>query len=358
MRASITTYKPSSGPTPSIPLALSSGTVWYGDSNYTTVVPFDTSTHAFERPIPDPTAMPNAGVLSNASPTVLKGAPLAPGSLARGPDGNLWGVGHAEKRLGFTGYASTSGIVEYDPAGSSRAFLIPPLYTPGDLTVEGPNGRPWSMVWKDGTRAWVVQLNADGSITPKFSVALSKLPVQHSSVDYARYGKNGIVWLFHEGYPHPRITQWILGTQSPTEISLPASGNFRSESLTTAGDGSAWVIGQEIHGTERSPIYFYRVSPSGLVSTLVVHASNLEKGSPKTAFFADGSVWCVATNNFGPNVGDAFLLRVGASGVVTQVPLSNAKGAIAAVGPSIAGPGDVAFLSSFSGEVPVLHVAP
>lgn len=128
--ASVRTYTPSSGPAPNIPVALSSGTVWYGDSNYTSIVPFNTSTHAFGKAIPDPTAIPysSSTVVYDMAPEALKGMPLAPSSLASDANGNLWGVGTAEKRLGFTGYASTSAIVEYTPTGSSRAFSVPSLY--------------------------------------------------------------------------------------------------------------------------------------------------------------------------------------------------------------------------------------
>lgn len=117
-------------PAPNIPVALSSGTVWYGDSNYTSIVPFNTSTHAFGKAIPDPTAIPysSSTVVYDMAPEALKGMPLAPSSLASDANGNLWGVGTAEKRLGFTGYASTSAIVEYTPTGSSRAFSVPSLY--------------------------------------------------------------------------------------------------------------------------------------------------------------------------------------------------------------------------------------
>ncbi len=359
MRASVTMYKPSSGSTPSIPLALSSGTAWYGDSNYTTIVPFNTLTHAFGKPIPDPTVIPYShAVLENASANVLTGAPLAPNSLARDAGGNLWGVGYADKRLGLSQDASTSAIVEYDPAGSSRAFSISPLYTPGSLTVDGPNGPPWSMVWTDGTTAAVVQLNANGSITPKFTVASSKLPAQYSLVRYAKFGTNGIVWLLSDEVTHTRITQWVLGSHRTTHISLPVHGYPGGAALTTAPDGSAWVIAQEMYGPEHGPTHFYRVTPAGDVTTYAVPALNSRNTSPATIFWANGFVWGVATTDFGPDVGNAYLLRVDPSGTVTQAAVANARGAIAEVGPSIAGPGDEAFLSGSSGALPELHFAP
>lgn len=356
MKAAVTTYAPSSGPTPSIPLALASGTVWYGDSNYTSIVPFNTSRNAFGKPIPDPTAIPysSSTVVEDTTPEVLKGVPLAPRSLAGDANGNLWGVGTAEKRLGFTQYASSSAIVEYDRAGSARAFPVPDRYMPGYFTVEGPDGRPWSMIWKHETTAAVVQLNANGSITPKFTVALNALPA-HYSVQYARFGANGIVWLLGNGFPHPRITRWTLGSQNPTQISLPVRGYLRCEALTTSRDGSAWIIGQEINGAERGQTYFYRVSPAGLIARFAVPALNSRKTCPATIFAANGSVWGVVTVDYGPNVGDAYLLRVDPSGTVTSTAIAGARGSIAEVGSSIAGPGDSAFLSSFSGALPELR---
>lgn len=302
--------------------------------------------------------VPNAHVdLENVPGSVLTRAPLAPGPLARDADGNLWGVGTADKRLGLSQYASTSAIVEYDPSGSSRAFLIPPLYTPGYLTVEGPNGRPWSLLWNNGTAAAVVQLNANGSITPEFTIAPSKLPVQHSIIQYARYGKNGIVWLFSNGYPHPRITRWILGSQNPTQISLPARGYLSGGSLTTAPDGSAWVVGKEINGTQGGPTDFYRVSPAGVVTTFTGRASNSRNAGPMTVFWANGSVWGVVAVNFGPNAGDAYLLRVDPGGEVSEAAIPDANGSISQAGPAIVAHGNDAFLTGLS-AVPELRFTP
>jgi hypothetical protein len=333
--------------------------VWYADQNDTAIIPFDASTHTFGKPIPNPTVIPyrSSIVVENVSPRVLNGAPLAPPSLSRGADGRLWGVGYADKRLGMSQYASTSAIVAYDPSGSSRAFSIPNFYTPGSLTVIGENGRPWSMVWTHESIAAVVQINANGSITPKFTVPRTTLPAQYS-VRYAKFGANGVVWLLSTGFPYPRITRWILGSQSATQISLPVDGYLRCEEITTSPDGSAWIVGQEINAAERAQTYFYRVSPAGVVTVFEIRGLNSRRTCPVTIFAANGSIWAVATVAYGPNVGDAYLLRVDPSGTVTQSAIADARGAIAQVGPSIQGSSTNAFLSSSAGVIPELRYEP
>lgn len=211
------------------------------------------------------------------------------------------------------------------------------------------------MIWKYGKSAAVVQLNPNGSVTPKFTIALSALPT-HSSIQYAKFGTNGIVWLLSYGFPHPRITRWILGSHNATLISLPVQGYPRCEAFTTAQDGSAWVIGDQIYGTQRGATYIYRVSPAGRVTRFAVPAMNSRKTCSATIFAANGSVWGVVTVDYGTNVGDAYLVRVDASGTVTQTTITNARGSIGK-GPSIAAPDDRAFLSTSSGAFPELRYA-
>lgn len=212
MRARIELYAPKSGPRPSMPVARSSGTVWYADANATAIVPFNISTHAFGTPVPDPTAIPAD------APLRLRGARLAPGPLAATADGSLWGVGTAQTRWARVEYASTSAIVSYDPKGFTRAYSIPVEYIAGDFTFTGPNERPWSMVWTEqkplagvqlnskqagmlrftiprarfpAAYAAVVQLNADGTVSPEFTVLRDRLPRVYSGARYAR----GLHWL-------------------------------------------------------------------------------------------------------------------------------------------------------------------
>ncbi len=355
MRADVTTYG-SAHLRPTTPLASASGTVWYANANATSIIPFQTATHTFAKPLPNPTAIPGFGYA--APPNTHAQLALAPRALAQGTGRTLWGVGTAEMRSGFSGYASTYAIVEYDRAGSSRAFPIPDGYVPGYLTVESPNGKPWSMIWTDrGTTAAVVQLHANGTVTPKFTVARSALPRQYR-LRYARFGKAGIVWLLGNRFPHPQITRWVLGSRNPTRIALPVDGYLRCEAFTTSPDGSAWVIGKAVTAAGRGSTYFYRISPAGAVRRFALDVPNEQTSCPATIFAAHGSLWGVSIVSNGPGVGTAYLLRVDASGKVAQTEIAGPRGSIAQIGPSIPGRGDEAYMSSFSGDLPVLHYTP
>lgn len=92
--ARVVTYAPKSGPRPSIPVALSGGTVWYNDENLTVVIPFDTFSHTFAKPIPDPTAIPNG-----ASPR-LRGSSAVGAVLCERSGREPMGRWHCRKALG------------------------------------------------------------------------------------------------------------------------------------------------------------------------------------------------------------------------------------------------------------------
>lgn len=346
-RAAIRSYA-ASDVTPTIPLALAGETVWYADANSTAILPFNASTDAFGTPIADPTTMPDA-----SRGDILRGAFLAPKSLARSLGGTLWGVGTAEKRLGFSGYASSTAIVEYDPRGFSKAYPIPNAYHAGHSIVDAPNGKLWSMVWTHGMRAEVVQINRDGTISPEFSVARNALP-EHAEIRFARFGRNGIVWLLQNGFQRTEITRWTLGSPNPTKIALPIRGFLRCETFTTAPDGAAWVAAQEVNGTVRGKTHFYRITPTGKVTHFESRASSLLNSCTATMFWAGDSMWAISVVDRGSSVGESYLLHLTASGAIMQSEILGARGLIAEVGPSVVKREDV-FLSSFSGSIPVLR---
>jgi hypothetical protein len=375
--ARVVTYAPKSGPRPSIPVALSGGTVWYNDANLTVIIPFDTSSHTFAKPIPDPTAIPNG-----VSPR-LRGAPLSVQSFARGADGNLWGVGIAERRWGKSDVASTTAIVKLDPKGSTHAYPVPEGYTAGNVTFEGPNHRPWSMLWTrhatlrvplkvdgaataqftmprgraPGVYAEVVQINADGTIETKFRVPRSRLPRVYTAARYARYGTNGIVWLLDSTFPHTAITRWMLDSQNPTTIQLTEQYSGAAL-LTTAPDGSAWVMAQQFENQRYAGTYVYRVSVAGSVTRHAIATTSFPAPlMPAAIFSASGSTWCVAVIGYGSNVGTAYLVKIDSSGV-ERSPIAGASGSIAEENASIASRDGTAFLASFSGALPELRYRP
>ncbi len=238
-----------------------------------------------------------AGVVTEFPVPQAASAPL--GSIAAGPDGNLW-------------FTETLGdkIGQISPAGNVTEFTVG---TPGELGTQ-----PSDIVAGPDGSLWFTQSNTNqiGRITPAGDVSEFTLPPGDSLPQGLAVGTDGNLWFAAGATVIGRMTPagTIATFHTPTADSAPTY-------LAAGPDGNIWF-------TEQAGNQIGRITPSGTVTEFPLPSP----GSQPLGITAgpDGNVWFTESG-----AGHANLRKIGRitpSGTITEFPVPAGTGA----GPSIA----------------------
>ncbi len=230
------------------------------------VLPFD-GVRSPERAIAA-SALPASAVVG-----LRAAAPVLPGDIARGPDGNLWFTLVGRNRVG-----------RITPRGRITLFPIP---TPrsGPLRIAtGPDGNVW-FTENAGNRI--------GRVTPGGRVAEFALPRPGSRPLGITAGPDGNVWFVEGGArrvgritPRGRVAEFALP---------PARGNLQVRDIAAGRDGNLWFADgrKDCCSADRTRGRIGRITPSGLVAEYTVPT---DYANPMTIVAGpDGNLWFTET---------------------------------------------------------------
>lgn len=212
----------------------------------------------------------------------------APSFITAGPGGDMW----------FTEFAAGK-IAKITPAGAITEYPIP-AFEPGNITV-GPDGN-----------LWVIAPGEMDKVTPAGSVTVYQIPLPHKEGGLT-VGPDGNIW-FGNGLGN-EVTKMAVNGQVLDTYELPGDNNW-PEDITTGPDGNLWV-------TEANSHEIAKITTSGTITEYAVPTS----GSPwfMTAG-SDGSLWFTVYTGPGESSSNE-IGQITTAGQVTMYPIPTSSAA-------------------------------
>lgn|GEM_PF-1868100 len=212
----------------------------------------------------------------------------APGSMVKGPDGNIW---FTENQANHVGRIMTNGTID--------EFTVPDPYSEPGGIMNGPDGKMW-FVGVDPNTAH----EALGSITTGGTATTYPTPTLSSNISNPAAGPDGNVW-FTE-FDNNKVGKITPGG-TITEYAIPTPGSNPTD-IHAGSDGNLWF-------TEQNASKVGRITPSGTITEFSLPSSattmyGLTLGS-------DGNLWFAQQ-------GPAAIDRVTITGTITQYSLPGA----------------------------------
>jgi virginiamycin B lyase len=208
-----------------------------------------------EYPVPDPGTHPT-DCYGLCRPSL--------GSMARGPDGNIWYVDVARSVVG-----------KITPSGQVLQYPVPPPVGGAQTIAAGPDGNVWLTAGGSGSDStdWIVRVTPDGVVT-KFPAGGA-----HTAPESITAGPDGNLWF-------TEVFGGKIGRMTPSGLlsEFPFVGSPELRGITIGPDGNLWFtssygVGKITTGGE-SKIY-----PTGHDPSIV--AGDITTGPDGNLWFSD-----------------------------------------------------------------------
>ncbi len=200
-------------------------------------------------------------------------APVSPSVITQGPDGALWFTEDGPLDVGRITMAGTISAIPISYAGADGTI------------ARGPDGNLW-VSGADFSGNLLVALV--DRLTPGGRETAFRLPPQHNLVDAMTVGPDGALWFTDPGDPLTRISRITpQGRISAYRISLPTSG------LTVGPDGALWAT--ETYGsaivrlTPQGSIRVFPLPDTFSAAAFGTGADGITRGPDGALWFADSS---------------------------------------------------------------------
>ena len=216
------------------------------------------------------------------------------GTIATGPDGNLWAP-ELDANL----------IARVTPGGTITEFPVPTAKAGPYIIAPGPDGAMW---FSENNANTIGRISTSGVVT-EFPLP-SQLATVPAFVQGLATGPDGNIWFVHAGANVIGVMSTagvLLATyQIPTPNPIDfAAGTGGATFIIDGPDGNMWF-------TEESGNKIGRITPSGAITEFPIPTAG---STPKNLVVgADGNIWF-------PEAKAGNIARITMSGAITEIPV-------------------------------------